>query len=453
MIEHPLPFSSEIEKSVLSAFLQWPHLMDEHHVIGADHFHLGSHRLVFERAKAEWTTTHSSAALDLTTFGLRMHQDGTAEKVGGISAISEIYGYVPTHGRLKAHLEILTTYRARRMAIEAARALESAALDLVDERFIDAAGEPMTAVHEAAANAAPPRSTKEVILAALTRFEQRLKGEISPMGIATIPEIDGALRGLKGGRVWVIGAYPSGGKSLIAGQMVTDAALDGNPGIFITLEMSEDDLMDRCLIQTSRVASQSFMDPKAFARENGNDGPTKGHLQAVSNATQALAKAPLHLVRPKNKSLAAILAVIRRAHREHGIKVAAVDYLQLIRGKRGQGDSKEQEVADISHAFQSIAQELDIHVLILTQLNAEGETKHGRVIEEDADAFLVIVQDRNRDSETFKQHQHILVAKDRHHGMGGTRLPLILNHETLRFGYGIPEKPEKPVKSGGRFAR
>ena len=69
-------------------------------------------------------------------------------------------------------------------------------------------------------------------------------------------------------------------------------------------------------------------------------------------------------------------------------------------------------------------------------MNADGETKHGRVIEEDADAVIRIVQDRNKDSETYKAHRFISIDKDRHYGSGGTRVPLILNRERIRFERG-----------------
>ena len=123
------------------------------------------------------------------------------------------------------------------------------------------------------------------------------------------------------------------------------------------------------------------------------------------------------------------------------MKIAAVDYLQLIRVK---SDNKEAEVSEISHALQEVAQDLQITVLALSQLNAEGDTKHGRVIEEDADAVISIIQDRDKNSETYKQHRHVVIAKDRHYGSEGTRVPLILNRETIRFVQG-----EDSTKAGG----
>jgi replicative DNA helicase len=140
-----------------------------------------------------------------------------------------------------------------------------------------------------------------------------------------------------------------------------------------------------------------------------------------------------------------VVAAIRKAKREMGIKVAAVDYLQLIQA-RGAGN-KEGEISEISHTIQTLAQDLEITILVLSQLNADGDTKHGRVIEEDADAVLNIVQDRNKESETYKQHRHILIAKDRHYGSGGRKVPLILNRDKIRFEEGedtTEKKTQRP---------
>jgi hypothetical protein len=72
------------------------------------------------------------------------------------------------------------------------------------------------------------------------------------------------------------------------------------------------------------------------------------------------------------------------------------------------------------------------------------------VIEEDADAVLSIIQDRNKDSETYKQHRYILISKDRHYGSGGTRVPLILDRARIRF---IEGQDETNAKKGAKKQR
>ena len=101
--------------------------------------------------------------------------------------------------------------------------------------------------------------------------------------------------------------------------------------------------------------------------------------------------------------------------------------------------------------MQELAQYLGITLIVLSQLNADGDTKHGRVIEEDADAVLNIVQDRNKESPTYKQHRFILIAKDRHYGSGGTRVSLILDRARIRFVEGSDETEPKKAPKKSRF--
>jgi replicative DNA helicase len=117
--------------------------------------------------------------------------------------------------------------------------------------------------------------------------------------------------------------------------------------------------------------------------------------------------------------------------------MAVVDYAQRIKGTSS--ESREIEQTECSNALQTLAGDLGITIIIPSQLNEDGETKHGKVWQEDGDAVLQIVQDRNKESETYKQHRHVVIAKDRHYGTGGTRIPMVLDREYIRFKYGMDE--------------
>ena len=136
------------------------------------------------------------------------------------------------------------------------------------------------------------------------------------------------------------------------------------------------------------------------------------------------------------------MAEIRRYVRLHGVEVVFIDQIGLIRGRREKGDSQEAELRGISNSLQELAHELNVTIVVLCQESAEGDTKNARAIEEDGDWWLSIKLERDKKKENFGEHQHILVAKDSHNGNAGERLPLILNHETLRFVHGYPEKKE-----------
>lgn len=427
------------EKSLLSSMLQdpvdfIPRAIEEG--LTAAHFYMPGHATLFQVLRDHY---EGGKEIEFVAMIQWMLDHGQLEKVGGPSAISDLYTYAPTGGHFGRHLELVKEKFILRQLINLSSETTEAAYDAPDEakELLQDTERKLTAISDTVTGATPALSLKSIIRESFERFERRATGAEETQGIATIPALDQYLRGAHPGRLWVIGAYPEGGKSVMASQIVLDAVLDGHPCLFLSLEMAERDLMDRMVVQASRIDAKAYTEPKTYARENGGEEVSKGLIRAIQNAIPKLVNAPLRLQRPANRNLSTVIAAIRRAHREMGIKIAVVDYVQLVKG--GKADTKEAEVSEVSHALQEIAGDLGITLIVLSQLNADGDTKHGRVIEEDADAVITIVQDRNKESDTYKQHRHVLIAKDRHYGSGGERVPLVLDRKTIRFVHGMDE--------------
>jgi replicative DNA helicase len=443
------PYSQTVEKSVLSSILQFPQMLWDAPILTSEHFHSPGLSEMFSRMSAIIKESKGETEIDNSTLFDSLARSGTLERMGGPVALVDISTHSPSPAHFSRHVQTLNEFLARRMAIKTATAiLESASGDEDVSELVAAISQPITAIHDTLASAKPATSTKGQVIASLNRYEARVRGEATPMGIPTgIHDIDYHLKGLKPGRMWVIGAYPSGGKSAIGGQICTNVALSGIPALFLTLEMPESDIIDRCIIQASKCPALAFTDPAEHNRAHGATGPTTANLESIKGAALNLARSPLIVDQPANRKLTCVLAAIRRAHRTHGIKIAAVDFVQRIHGTPTK--NHEQEVAEISHAVTETAMELGIHILMLSQLNADGDTKHGRVIEEDADAFLQIVQEMVKDKPNYKEHQHVLIAKDRHHSQGGIRLPLILDKQSIRFVRGFPESSSQKKNQPG----
>lgn len=425
----PPPHALGIEKAVLSVLFQFPDIADECPHLSSDHFHIPAHRIVFDRIQA---IRSQGKPFELVGFIQDLISSGVIDRCGGPAAISELYGYQPSPTYFQEHVARLGEHRAYRAALTASEKISAAAWNHDSEMLTEAVSNGTASILDAITDGATAYPVSKFVGESLDAFEKRVMGTDTVMGIPMLAELDEYLHGAHPGRLWVIGAYPEGGKSVLASQIIIDAATYGAQCLFLTLEMSERDLMDRMIIQAARVDARAYTEPKEYARENGCSAPTTALLQAIKRGAVALKDAPLRLQRPANRKLQTVIASIRKAVREMNVKVAAVDYLQLIRSPGDHG-TKEAEVSEISHALQEIAQDLGITLMVLSQLNAEGETKHGRVIEEDADAVIRIVQDRNKDSETYKTHRHISIDKDRHYGSGGKRVPLILDRERIRF--------------------
>ena len=439
------PHAIPAEKTILSLLLQWPSRTDEILELGIteEHFYLPSHRTLFAGISLAIESGRSVDLVDLIQWFL---DNGQLDRVGGPSTLADIYTYSPSFNPA-ASVKTLQTKLILRKAITLCRETQQLAYDNPGEHesTVDALDRGLTElsfISNVTSGNKLPRTTKQLVSDSVDRFFSRIKGQSSPMGIPTgIVEIDEAIYGLHPGRIMVIGAYPSGGKSAIASQICVNLAMESFHSHFVSLEMSEDDLCNRFLIQASNVPALAFSNPTLYATLNQQDGPTKRNLQHIQRAALKMAEGHFSLYRPSRNSLPMIVASIRKARREREIHLAVVDYLQLIE-VFGQSN-REQQMSEISHSLRALAVELGITILILSQLNVTGDTKHGRVVEEDADAFLQIVQEMDKAKDNFKEHQHVLVAKDRHNSQGGSRLKLIFDKQTVKFISGEPEKIEK----------
>lgn len=428
-----IPVATIQEKSVLSCIVNNPEMFWEAPNLCAAHFY-GPNREIFEWIAAEVQNgkREENECLNLNAIISAAHNAGRLDAIGGPAEIVALLSFEPFRGSFARNVETLCEFRARRLAVAASHRLLAAATEEDAQSLSEALQTPITAISDALTDSAPPISLRDIVKSSIERFMRRTRGDESSHGIATLPLLDDYLKGAHPGRMWIIGAYPEGGKSVMASQIILDAALRGVPSLFLSLEMPERDIMDRMIVQASRIDAEAFTEPCSYAmRETGEKTLSAYLIGRVGETIGTIGKSPLRVQRPANRNLQTVIASIRKAHREMGIKIAAVDYVQLIRG--GKHDSKEAEVSEISHALQECAGDMGITLLVLSQLNADGDTKHGRVIEEDADAVLNIVQDRDKESETYKVHKHILIAKDRHHGSGGTKVKLILDRKLIRF--------------------
>ena len=396
-------------------------------LLTSEHFYLPARAEIFDAMAGKY-----GKAFDLTSFVKALDADGRLDPIGGSSAIADVYTYSPSPSYFKTHVESLNMLRARRMAIAASINLIESAYDESDNGFLEAASEPITAIHDAAAASNPPIDTPGLIRQVLAWWQDLVAGKC-PMGMRTgINCIDRTFKGLHPKQVSVISGFPTGGKTVLGGQICTNMASAGIPCLFISLEMPAEKVLQRMLVCKTGLEAKAVYDPIEHAKDNGNAQPSKETLKRLADGMKSLGNSPLFIEDPTAAKIGKITAMIRRYHRKHGIKLAVVDYLQLIHGDVRNGN-KEQEVANISHAFQGLAKELDVHIMLLSQQNAQGATKYAEAIAEDADLILSITQDRDPASEDFGKHLYVFCRKDRHHGKTGEKLPLVLNKEYLRF--------------------
>ena len=421
-----IPHSISVEKSVLSSLFQYEDLPEEGTI--NDHiFFSPAHKIIY------FELNQMGRPVDIVKLTQRLIDNGKIGTVGGPSAIVEIYTFQPTSSYFPEHLKLLHRYAARRSAITAANELLVASYDLSDEEaYIELTRTPMEAVAEIAEAASPSRSRDDIVETMIQNFAERVKNKDAVMGWPTgMVLFDDQFKGIHPKRIYIIGGYPTSGKTVMAIQVLWNIAINATPTLMISLEMPADKIAERNMVIASGLKADAITDPHAYANMEGFPTPTKGHLDQIRKAAVLVRNTPIYYEDPTGARLATLLILIRKHVKKHGVKVVAVDYIQLIIGPKTM--NKEQELATISHAFQSLAKELNIAIILLSQQNKEGGTKYAEAVNEDADCVISILQVMDKESIHYRKHTGIGIRKDRHGGGTGGFLDIILDKDYLIF--------------------
>lgn len=238
---------------------------------------------------------------------------------------------------------------------------------------------------------AEPQKVETFVAGFIDRLQAMADGRTQP-GIPTqIPALDSMLGGgLKPGKQIIIAARPSVGKSSLAQQICLNVARQGHAAALFSMEMGCEELTDRAVANIGRVP----LDGIATGKLDGDQ------WSRVSDAIEGVRDLPLFLDEQPAMSLGDIVSKARALKRKHNLKLLAIDYLQLCASGKA-GDSRHHQIEEISRGLKSLAKQLDITIITLSQLNREVEKrtsgrpvlsdlKESGAIEEDADAVLML---------------------------------------------------------------
>jgi replicative DNA helicase len=244
--------------------------------------------------------------------------------------------------------------------------------------------------------------------------------------------------GLHPGEMIVIAARPSVGKTSLAMNIAEHVSVDGKMpvGVF-SLEMTAESLVLRMLCSRSRVNLRSIREGFLAERD----------FPKLTGAAGKLASAPLFIDDSSGLSILQLRAKARRMHQQYGIKLFVVDYLQLLHSTSRRAENRQQEIADISSGIKALTKELNVPVIVLSQLNREVEREKGRTprmsdlresgaIEQDADLIGLLYRPSKDDEESSSPNDaepiNLLIAKQRN-GPAGEDIHLTFLKSCTRF--------------------
>lgn len=385
-----LPWSEVAEQAVLGASLLAPDALQRlaDRPLAAGHFFAGSHRDIWTAITA-LSARHQVA--DVISVHAHLAELGKAEEVGGLEYLNALAQCVPSAANIRRHADIVIDRaldRSNRELVDRAQTIvrgpgdATEKLDRVASLFAGAQRHPTRPA---------PQSFFEALIPRLGYLDDLAHGRLAP-GLSThLPTLDRALAGgLKGGRVIVLAARPSVGKTSLAAQIALNIAADGNSVLVLSQEMQVGDLVDRAVANLGRVSLDAITTGK-FSPDDWS---------RITEAAEAAQRLPLYLDDQPALTLLDIRAKARQVQHHHGLKVLVVDYLQLC-SAAGKQDSRHHQIEQLSRGMKQLAKELDVCVLVLSQVNrqstqrADGEPtladlKESGAVEEDADTVMVL---------------------------------------------------------------
>ncbi|MEK7613873.1 MAG: replicative DNA helicase [Patescibacteria group bacterium] len=416
------PQNLEAERALLgSIMLKSEAVYDAIDLISAESFYIEKHRAIF---RAMIDLMSGSNPIDLLSVANRLKEINELDRVGGNAYLAELVGMVPSSANLKYYAEIVQKKAMMRALIDAAGDITELGYDESQniEQLLDTADKRMSEV-----TSSPTMRKfvpmKDMLGEAWDRFETLHSGDHALRGVPTgFPGLDAILAGFQPSDLIILAARPSMGKTALALDIARQTAINYQTpvGIF-SLEMSSQQLVDRMLAAEAKVSAWDLRTGKIKSDED---------FQKVRTAMEKLSKAPIYIDDQPATNAVTMRSVARRLKREHGIGLLVVDYLQLMAPTATRAsDSMVQQVTEISRSLKTLARELEVPVLALSQLSRAVETRRGKprlsdlrdsgAIEQDADVVMFIHREDRMNSEVEQNNiAEILIEKHRNGAVG-----------------------------------
>jgi replicative DNA helicase len=429
-----LPHSVEAEEYLLSCCL-----IDGADVVARcleakvapESFYVPAYGIVFERLQDLY---NRQAPIDVAVLGEELKTAKQLDAVGGYAFLTRISGSIPTTAQAGYFIDRV---REQHLLRELIRSATGAVEDCYNftggiDQFVDQVEQKLFAVTQSnvSESAKPMREPTKEAMNVITKMMMK-KGEMTgaPSGFS---DLDKLTFGFQRAEMIVLAARPSMGKTSFALNVAEAATLPKKgppfPTVVFSLEMSGAQLALRMLCSRARVNMKLLRD--GLLSRNGDE------QQRLVAAADEFSKAPLFIDDSSNLSIMQLRAKARRVHARHKLGLIIVDYLQLL-NPTDSSVPREQQVAEASRGLKALAKELDVPVVVLSQLNrsSEKENRAPRLadlresgsIEQDADVVLMLARPKDADEkfQVAADSAELIVAKQRNGPVGELRLTFL----------------------------
>ena len=432
-----MPQNLEAEMSVLGvAFLNAQDVNKIVEEVTADMFFDERNRIIFNAIK---NLHDSKTPIDITTIKDELDKDKKLNTVG-LDYLTDVIDSVVTTANLDFYIKIIKDYAIRRNLIETATEIINTTYE--DENIttlLDTAEKNILNVVRAR-SAGSFMPIQEVLRNAQAKLEELAKNKRTITGLETgFPDFDKITTGLHGGEMIILAARPGMGKTALALNMASFAAMHTKKAVAIfNLEMSAEMLVNRMIASVGQIDSYKLQTGNMLEKD----------WQRYNEALSQLSETNIFIEDNVSVTAQDIRAKCRRlANSEAGLGLVVIDYLQLINSGSRRVESRQVEVSEISRALKTMAVELDVPVIALAQLSRSAEKRESNQpmlsdlresgsLEQDADMVLFINRkdyyEKAKDFNNKIVPAELIIAKHRKGGLGTVNLLFELNMSSFK---------------------
>ena len=424
LIKRIMPNSLEAEQSVVGSML-----MDKEAIVSAmeilikEDFYHQQYGVVFE---AMVELFNKGMPVDLVTLQNKLKEMDVPKEISGMEFVRDIVTAVPTSANIKYYANIVKENAVKRRLIRITEDIENecyAGKESLDSVLNKTEKDVFALLSSRTGGEFVPIRT--VVMNALEKIEKASKQSGAVTGIPTgFVDLDYRTAGLQPSDLVLIAARPSMGKTAFVLNIAQHIAFRENMcAAIFSLEMSKEQLVNRLFSLESRV------DAQALRTGNLSDSDWEKLVEGAG----IIGDSKLIIDDTPGISISELSSKCRKYKLEHDLKIIIIDYLQLMSGS-GRGESRQQEVSDISRSLKALARELNVPVIALSQLSRAVEQRpdhrpmlsdlrESGAIEQDADMVMFIYRDDyyNKDTE-LKGISEIIIAKQRNGPIGTVNL-------------------------------
>jgi len=431
-----MPESLEAEAAVLGSMILDPQCIGlVVQKVSAPSFYRFEHQMIFDAIVSLWNK--KSDTFDLLLLRDELKNRKHLDEVGGPEYLVRVAESVPSAANVEHYVQIVQDKQMMRELINAASEVLTEALedsgDIAEK--LDRAEQKIFTVTEKKVTSSAA-SMKELLTETFEAIDKRQGHHITglPTGFA---ELDDLTCGLQNGEMIIIAGRPSMGKTSFAMNIAEHIGADNNlPVAIFSLEMGRQQLAERML------CSRGMIDSQLVRKGMVNDS----QYQELVHAASELSEKPIYVDDSPGITPLELRGKARRLRSRFGIKAVFIDYLQLMT-MGGSVESRQQEVSEISRYLKALARELEMPVVVLSQLNRATEGRDGHrprmsdlresgSIEQDADVIMLLHREdyyhRGEPDYEETSSAEVIIAKQRN-GPTDT-VELSFNGSHTRFG-------------------